>query len=176
MGIDDTTIGLMERYGIHGHGASFGYPNYITRPNNRNVVNPSEPVFERLGVTLDLFDVGPLEGKHINILDLNDPLPDELVGKYDFLINPGTYEHVFNVGQALVNGYRIVKDGGLAFHHGSLDRPRLGYWQMTKNTWREFCALNGRLVHFEAQPRVYHAVTQNGDPREVTWPQENNVR
>lgn len=172
MGIDAKTIELMERFGIAGHGAAFGYPDYVEgRKRSR-----SEAVFARLGVKLDVFDIGYLEDRITHLIDLNKPCPTHLVGKYDFTVNPGTYEQVFNSANAMAVGYLMTKPGGLGFHHGSVGRPRQGYWNSTLNTWPEWCKVNGELLHFESDSRVYYAVTKRGQTNNFQWPQENNVR
>lgn len=176
MGIDANMVRLMSEAGISGRGASFGYPHYIRREGGSQSKERSEKIFENLGVEFPtVFDVGPLPGYEIQILDLNYPIPDALLGRYDYIINPGTYEFVFNIGQAVANGYNMTKPGGLAFHHGALARPKFGYWNMSRKSWHEFCELNGSLLHFEDYGWTYYAVMRRG-PRGVRWPQENNVR
>lgn len=175
MGIDATTVGLMRRFGVTGHGASFGYPDFIDRSTGRNVKHRSEPVFRQIGVSVDVYDVGKLRGFEI-LIDLNEPTPLNLMGKYDFIINPGTYDHVFNIANAMTVGYKMTKPGGLGFHHGTIADRKHGYWTFTEKTWPEFCKMNGRLLFFEASVDRYYAVTENGETSSVHWPQENNVR
>lgn len=177
MGISRITVDHLQRFGATGKGASLGYPHFIdyTLPK-RDRKRRSEFIFEELGLEFpDIFDIGELPPFKIRILDLNKPLPSGLIGKYDYVINPGTYEHVFNVGQALMNGWLMTRPGGLGFHHGSVQRPKLAYWNSTLNTWEAFCKANGKLVHYEHDGTVYHAVTQCGAGPPI-WPQENNPR
>lgn len=176
MGIDFISVPLMKKFGISGKGASFAYPHFVNHKERPKTRRRSEPDFRELGVPFpDVYDLGPLEGYDIKYLDLNEPVPEELHGRYDYIINPGTYDVVFNIGQAIANGYLMTKPGGLAFHHGSIGRPNLGYFNMTVNSWKAFCDLNGELLHYQEDGRVYYAVTRRGDGK-LQWPKENNVR
>lgn len=176
VGVSPKFIAMMERFNVSGHGASFGYPTYVHFENSKKRKEPSDPIWQRLNVTVEYYDVGPLPPHDIRVLDLNDPLPDELVGRYDFLIVPGTYECVWNIAQAWENGYRIVKPGGLQFLHGSISRPKQGYWQQTEQTLKAWCNANGAEMFVqEFDGQIYDAVVRTASGPLVT-PQENNVR
>jgi SAM-dependent methyltransferase len=55
------------------------------------------------------------------ILDLNEPLPKCLESFADLIIDPGTLEHIFRSGQALENLVRMLKPGGVIYHHSPLN-------------------------------------------------------
>ena len=178
MGIDVTTVELMKRFKPGPKGASFGYPHFFDKTVDKSHPQRrtrSEHVFSDLGLPFpDCYDVGQLAGYDIKILDLNECY--EGLPQYDYIINPGTIEHVFNIGQAVKNTHLMLKPGGLAFHHGSINRPRLGYWNTNITMWRAFCdAGNGTLRHFAEIGRIYYAVYERSD-MPFRWPQENNVR
>ena len=44
--------------------------------------------------------------------DLNTPFPDELRGKFDFVLDGGTLEHIFNYPAALKHTLELVRVGG----------------------------------------------------------------
>lgn len=50
------------------------------------------------------------------ILDLNKPIPKELYGKYDTIIDGGTLEHIYNVPNVLKNIHDMLKVGGRIIH------------------------------------------------------------
>jgi SAM-dependent methyltransferase len=50
------------------------------------------------------------------IHDMNRPLPQELEGRFDTVINSGTLEHVYNVTQALDNVSRMCRPGAQIVH------------------------------------------------------------
>lgn len=169
-------VAMMRRHGISGHGASLGYPHYVERRSGRRERTESEPIWQQLSVTVDFFDVGPLGDKPIIILDLNKPLRLGLVGKYDFLINPGTFEHVWNAGQAFFNAFEMVKPDGLLFLHGHFGVLNQGYWSQTKMTLPEFCKINGaEVLEYRIDGNTYDAAVRRGH-KNLRVPQENNVR
>ena len=55
------------------------------------------------------------EGADI-IFDLNDTLPGSLRKRFDYVINGGTLEHVFDVANAMKNMSEMVKDNGMIMH------------------------------------------------------------
>jgi hypothetical protein len=63
-----------------------------------------EVVFRALGFEcLDTMDISEYEGAKI-IYDLNDThIPKEMVDKYDFILDGGTIEHMFNLRNVLEN-------------------------------------------------------------------------
>jgi 2-polyprenyl-3-methyl-5-hydroxy-6-metoxy-1,4-benzoquinol methylase len=70
---------------------------------------------EFLGVAeLDSIDYSAYEGATI-MHDPNRPLPDELRGKFDAIIECGTLEHVFNFPVAIGNLMEMLKVGGYLF-------------------------------------------------------------
>ncbi len=165
---------LLQEFPPSGRGVSFGYPELVTRDHARRVTRSrSEEFFEELGVSVDVFDVKCLFGMELP-LDLNVPLPGRLLQAYDFLINPGTYEHCFNIGQAVVNGYYILVPGGISYHTGPVARHEHGFWNYTVNTFRRFYEHNGgEILHQSIADRGVFIVARNGSKsRRVTFPME----
>jgi SAM-dependent methyltransferase len=60
---------------------------------------------------LETMDASAFEGASITH-DLNQPVPPELKGKFDAVIDAGTLEHVFDVPTALRGCLEMVKPGG----------------------------------------------------------------
>ena len=59
--------------------------------------------------------------------DLNEPIPSEWRGRYDFVLDGGTLEHVFNFPCAIRNAMELVAVGGHFYGEQpgrQLDRPR----------------------------------------------------
>jgi SAM-dependent methyltransferase len=66
------------------------------------------------------------------IHDLNHPLPEGLVGKFDTVIDAGTLEHVYDIAQALKNTSMLVKPGGQIIHISpSNNFCGHGFWQFS---------------------------------------------
>lgn len=61
-------------------------------------------------------DYSDYEGADI-LFDLNSSdIPHELKEKYDFVINGGTLEHIFNISNAIKNISELAKVGGIIYH------------------------------------------------------------
>ena len=69
-------------------------------------------LFQQLGCELVCVDVHASRGVE-RIVDLNAPAE---LGKYDIVMDMGTIEHCFNIGQALKNAVNAVDIGGRIFH------------------------------------------------------------
>lgn len=75
----------------------------------------AEPFLDFLGATaVDSIDFSDYEGSSL-CHDLNQPIPPEWKGKYDFVIDGGTLEHVFNFPCAIRNAMELVAPGGCFF-------------------------------------------------------------
>lgn len=173
MGINQHFIRMLETHPPSGHGASFGYPDLVLDTKERT---PSESLWKRFDVQVDIFDVRKLRGME-TVLDLNEPLHLDIVGKYDFLINPGTYEHCFNIANAMRIGCQILKPGAFGYHTGPIGRGKHGYWNYTRDTFSEFYRANGGEVVWERKTEgTLFVVTKNGDPRSAKFPQETRER
>jgi SAM-dependent methyltransferase len=71
--------------------------------------------FRALGATtLDALDASAFEGATV-IHDLNEPLPEHLLGQYDAVVDGGTLEHVFNLPAAFKNAMDALAVGGRFF-------------------------------------------------------------
>lgn len=81
-----------------------------------DVVQPdgfTEKLFSALGYpTIEAMDFTDKEGaQHIH--DLNQPVPAALKAKFDLVIDGGTTEHIFHIGQALDTCHAMLKPGGV---------------------------------------------------------------
>jgi hypothetical protein len=74
----------------------------------------STSVFRELGYSLDVIDLQAARGDEI-IVDLNYPLPGDFARTYDLMLDTGTCEHCFHLGQAAMNLASLVKPQGLIF-------------------------------------------------------------
>ena len=97
--------------------------------------------FTHMGATLRCVDVARLNGCE-DIADLNVP---QDVGQYDLVINPGTLEHCFNIGVAMMNASNAVKPGGYIYHEMPMGMLNHGFYNIcptmlydfyTQNDWR----------------------------------------
>lgn len=71
-----------------------------------------EPLLVRLGATrIESLDISPFE-QATNIYDLNEPIPEHLIGSFSCVFDGGAIEHVFNFPQAIKNCMEMVAIGG----------------------------------------------------------------
>jgi len=105
-------------------------------------------LFKLLGSTLDCIDVVKWRGFE-RILDLNEPHD---LGTYDLVIDPGTTEHCFNIGQAIMNAANAVRVGGRIYHSPPLLMINHGFYNVCPTALQDFYEQNGwRIELFEAR-------------------------
>lgn len=81
--------------------------------------------FEQLNTDLTVIDLNTVRGDEL-VHDLNQPIPDALCGAFDLVLDTGTIEHCFNIGQAAMNLANMLVEGGImvqllpmsSFNHG----------------------------------------------------------
>ena len=72
----------------------------------------AEPMLEKIGFgKVQTMDFSAYEGAQI-LHDMNQPLPEALHNRFDFVLDGGTLEHVFNVAQSFTNVFNMLKVGG----------------------------------------------------------------
>ncbi|MEK9971358.1 MAG: hypothetical protein VW600_19655 [Ferrovibrio sp.] len=110
-------------------------------------VYDSLALFDRLGLDVTVADVAVLQGIE-RIVDLNDPLPDDLRRRFDLVIDPGTCEHCFNVGMAFRNVCEAVTLGGFLVHIAPLSYINHGFWNFSPTVYPDYFEANGfALLH-----------------------------
>lgn len=71
--------------------------------------------FSLLGIkVLHAMDVSNYEGADI-VHDLNKPIPETLYEQFDFIIDGGTFDHLFDVRTGFENVVKMLKTGGRVF-------------------------------------------------------------
>lgn len=124
-----------EIFGVDPRGTiNAGAQHNVQRP----LVETMELV-KLLGSTLDCIDVYKWRGFEM-VLDLNEPTG---LGRYDLVIDPGTTEHCFNVGQAIMNAANAVRVGGRIYHSPPLVMLNHGFWNFSFTALQDFYKQNG---------------------------------
>jgi len=83
---------------------------------------PAKNVYKSLGVNHTSIDINGLHGSLP--IDLDNPVPSELLDKFDVVTNYGTIEHVNNQYQVWKNVHDMCKVGGIMIH----GLPMEGTW------------------------------------------------
>ncbi len=99
-------------------------------------------LYEALGMRTDFVDVAEIRGGEI-VQDLNQPFPSSFRNAYDLVIDSGTLEHCFNVGQAIVNVADALKVGGIVHHGNPLVMINHGFYNFSPQFYFEFYLANG---------------------------------
>lgn len=96
------------------------------------------------GKPCQVMDNSAYEGAEV-IHDLNEPLPPELIGRFDTVIDIGTLEHVFNIGEAMKSMANMVRRGGQFLCLNVADNHLgHGFWQFGPEVFfRTFCPAHG---------------------------------
>lgn len=112
-----------------------------------SAVGMARPVFEALNLELTCVDAikGPGVDERANLCF---PLGPRHHGKYALVVDPGTSEHVFMAGQALLTAALSVAVGGYIYHTVPLAGWNHGFWNFSPTTFTHvYSASNG----FEVQ-------------------------
>lgn len=105
----------------------------------------SYELFEMFGISggVNAVDFSEYEGANI-IFDLNKDLPENLKGKYDYVINGGTLEHVFDVAKAMCNISDMVKPGGVIIHITPFaGLSNHGFYSFSPTFFQDYSVANG---------------------------------
>jgi len=108
-----------------------------------------EIIFHTLGFEhLESMDYSDYEWANI-IHDLNDTnVSKNMIGKYDFIIDAGTIEHVFNLRNVLENIYKMLKIGGtFFFHQPTFDGLNHGYYNFSPCLFHDYFKVNNYQIN-----------------------------
>ncbi len=109
----------------------------------RNSAYTSKDFFELLGFDdYQDIDFDSAEGCSI-IHDMNRPLPREYENRFDFVLENGTIEHIFDIKTAVGNIAKAVKVGGLVCHLSPVDAFNHGFYNFSINFFNDFYRANG---------------------------------
>lgn len=117
----------------------------------------TEHLFELLGSELTCIDVVAHRGCE-KVIDLNEP---QALGKYDLVIDPGTIEHCFNIGMAVMNAASAVKPGGRIYHSPPMFMMNHGFYNVCPTMLWDFYTQNGWNI--ELLEARHHFVDQAVD-------------
>lgn len=102
----------------------------------------AESVFKALGLMLEVFDIAAHRGGEL-IRDLNYQLPSADLERYDIVLDVGTLEHCFNIGQAAFNMAGLVKEGGIILHENPFNWGNHGFYGISPTWYHDFYGQNG---------------------------------
>ena len=133
---------------------------YFSTPRPEERTTLLSEITDLTNIKYNSVDVCP--GLKTTILDLNfDPVPNDMIGHYDVVLNFGTTEHILNQWNCFEFMHEALKVGGVVYHQlpasGYLDH---GYYCYTPLFFREMAQANEYVVE---QLAVTHAGESNID-------------
>ena len=109
-------------------------------------VYDARAVFAELGFTLEVVDIAAARGDEI-LLDLNLPLPGDFLRRFDLVVDTGTCEHCFHIGQAAMNLAQLVRKGGYIVQALPLNSFNHGFYNVNPTWFHDFYPANGFTIH-----------------------------
>lgn len=103
--------------------------------------------FAAIGHELTVVDIKVIRGGEL-VVDLNERLPESFIGKFDLVIDGGTLEHCFNIGQAVANVLKMTKVGGAIHHVHPFNMANHGFYNLNPTWYTDFYGDNGASVQF----------------------------
>jgi len=95
-----------------------------------------------LGVEkVNFLDVTDYEGADV-VHDLGYPVPESLVGRYDFIYNGGCLDNMFNPGVALMNFSKMLKPGGRVVCFESVSSRNSPYLMYSPGWFWDYYVMN----------------------------------
>lgn len=100
------------------------------------------------------------------ICNLNHPVAQEYVGKYDVVFDGGTLEHLSNLPTALGNIFSLLRTGGIYYFGGPCNNwVDHGFFQFSPTFYSDLCLDNPDLelldLHVSTPQRYYDYGSQN---------------
>lgn len=108
-------------------------------------VAETRSVFAALDIESDFADISPTRGFEIAV-DLNQPAPEHLLGRYDLVYDGGTLEHCFNVGQVMRNITAFARVGGFMVHVNPLNYFNHGFFNFNPTFYHDWYTQSGNEV------------------------------
>jgi hypothetical protein len=110
--------------------------------NGGSSVIDGDALFRALGFEPHYIDIAVIRGGEI-VQDLNEPLAPDLVGAFEVVIDSGTLEHCFNIGQAVANVAAALRVGGVVHHGNPMVMINHGFYNFSPAFYHDFYRANG---------------------------------
>jgi hypothetical protein len=147
------------------------------------------------GFEITIFDNTKHRG-YETIVDLNEPIDVSFCDQFDLIIDTGTLEHCFNVGQAFKNVCQCVKIDGIFMTCAPITSLNHGYWNFgtivhqdgflfngfeilkTKNLYRNNTEIPEESMTKKSVPLMatLFTVAKKKENKSWTWPTQRKYR
>lgn len=140
-------------------------PNLTTKIPTQPSKFISDVVLFRLLNVEELYalDVSDYENADI-IADLNKPIPSELQGRFNLILDGGTLEHIFDIKQAMMNISLMLKPKGKIIHMSPTSNYiGHGFYSFSPELFFDYYLAN-KFVNLKA-----YICVQGADPNRGKW-------
>lgn len=110
-------------------------------------------VFRKMGWDATTVDFKPGRGVDM-VLDLNNDTPHTSEG-FDAVLDPGTLEHLWNVGIAWMRINEVTKPDGILIHVSPVNCVNHGFWSISPGAYADFYGDN-LIEHY-----LFHGPKEN---------------
>lgn len=135
------------------------FTNAARRHGTRYPLPETQHVMERVCAEFVCVDVARFAGVE-RIADLNFP---QDLGTFDLVIDPGTLEHCFNIGQAMMTAAGSVRVGGRILHLSPMTMINHGFYNLCPTFFADFYAQNGFAIEVMQAHRRREGRDEFGD-------------
>jgi hypothetical protein len=98
--------------------------------------------FRAIGYALEVVDIAEIRGGE-RVMDLNHPCDPALHAHYDLIMDGGTLEHCFNIGQAARNIAEMTAPGGYIIGANPMAMFNHGFYNLNPTWYADFYGQNG---------------------------------
>ena len=122
-------------------------------------------LLELLDIKMTVLDINEVRGGEI-LCDLNEPLTKDLYSRFDIVLDGGTMEHCFNVGQVIKYFVAMAKVGRFILHQNPLMVMSHGFFNFNPTFYYDFYTDNGH----ELISPIYGIVAKGLDYKAIKLP------
>ncbi len=116
----------------------------------------ADSLFAAMDITFTAIDLVASRGTE-RVVDLNHPVAADLNAAFDVVLDAGTMEHCFNVGQAVSNIVNMAKVDGYIIHLNPMMMINHGFFNFSPTFYHDFYGQNGH-----ASMSGIHGIVVNG--------------
>lgn len=105
----------------------------------------TDELFFALRLDPTYFDMAKVRGPEI-VIDLNEFDRHRHPLKFDIILDPGTSEHIFNIGAVFSAIAAACRVGGLVIHTNPLNAGNHGFWSINPTAYIDWYEANGFVI------------------------------
>jgi len=133
---------MLDRYGVKRRTTSFEVDTLNTHNHNGQETILDSSLFQSFtDAKYYVADISPYEGADF-IFDVCGEVPEELIGRFDFIIDGGSLDNVFDPLSMVRNMTKMLKPGGRMFIYAWSNGFPSAYVKITPDWIMDYCLVN----------------------------------